>query len=136
MSSGAPCAPSRAYRTAEPAKDVATVLGAYGYRFHSEADLQQGLERVLVQHKVPHVREANLSTGDRVDFLLPAAGVGIEVKVGGSWPALVRQLHRYANAAEISSLLVVTSRARLQVDLPSTIAGKPVRALRVGGNRL
>jgi len=102
----------------------------------SERELQDAIGRALVALALPAIREAPLTPQDRVDFLvgsfplalLPACGVALEVKVGGSLADLTRQLFRYAESPRVLSLLVVTTRSRHR-NLPSTIAGKPLVVL-------
>ena len=89
-----------------------------------EVALQDLIESVIDATGVPYEREVRLSAADRIDFLV-APGVGMEVKVAGSLPALLRQLQRYAQHDRVGGLLVVTNRSRL-LDLPATLSGKPV----------
>lgn len=104
-------------------------VSRHAFAFADERELQDGLAVVL--GPLGAAREVRLGPTDRIDFLLPG-GVGVEVKVDGSLPALTRQVHRYAQRAEISALLIVTSRRRLAA-LPEEMNGKPVRVVLVGG---
>jgi hypothetical protein len=52
--------------------------------------------------------------------------VGIEVKVDGRWPDVMRQLTRYAECPELDALILVTTRAKHH-HVPTDIDGKPVR---------
>lgn len=68
---------------------------------------------------------------DRVDFLVPK-GIAIEVKVGGGLAEVTRQLHRYAQHAQVSALVLVTTRA-LHLGVPRQLNGKPVDVVHVTG---
>lgn len=89
-----------------------------------ESAVQEGVANVLSWGETAYEREVRLSDADRIDFLL-ADGTGIEVKVAGSLPALLRQLQRYAQHDRVRALLVVTTRTRLMA-LPEMLSGKPV----------
>lgn len=103
---------------------VADHLGWYRFRFSREAELQVGIATALSRLDTVLVRrEFRLSDSDVIDFLVD--DVGVEVKVDGSCPALLRQLHRYAQSDAIGSLVVATHLSRL-AQMPATIGGKPV----------
>lgn len=93
-----------------------------GARVCSEVELQAWIARVLDAHGIAHVREAALGDAGRPDFLV--GRVAVEVKVGGSRTALIRQVQRYAAHPDVSEVVVVTTR--LAHRLPATLAGKPV----------
>lgn len=97
--------------------------------FGTEAELQEGLARVLAAAGVDHRREVPLSKRDRIDFLLPE-GIGIEVKIEGALSALTRQLWRYAEHEEVVALVLVTSQLRLTA-LPKVLNGKAIICLPV-----
>jgi hypothetical protein len=99
------------------------------FRFSDEADLQEGIIRVLTEHSIPFRREVTLSRRDRVDFMLDE-GIALEVKVDGSISALTRQLFRYAEYPKISAIIVVAGKLRL-TDLPGEINGKPIICISV-----
>lgn len=109
---------------------VANGLRQYNYVARNEADLQDAIASALTMQGHEFRREVELSRSDRIDFM--AGAVGIEVKVGGSRSALIRQLHRYAQHDEVSALLVVTTLHKLTA-LPMCLNDKPVHVLRVGG---
>lgn len=110
-------------------EDLKKVLGSFQYRIACEADLQEGLARVLTASSIPFQKEFRLSAKDRIDFLLDS-GVGIEVKVQGSTPDLIRQLARYAADPRVVGLLVVTTK-RQHLAVPSNLVGVPVAALHI-----
>lgn len=111
------------------AEDIGRLLQGYRFSTSSEAVLQQAIERVLVEHGVAHEREVRLAVGDRIDFLID--GVGIECKIDGTLPALIRQVERYTLHGRIGEILVVTSRLRL-ARLPRELHGKRIHTLAVG----
>lgn len=100
------------------------ILAMYRIGAYSEEALQEGIAEALDTEGWSFEREVILGPRDRVDFLLEG-GVGIEVKIDGTAPALIRQLHRYAQHARIHELVVVTNRARL-TQMPAELNGKPV----------
>ncbi len=105
------------------AQEIARIVEAYRVRHDSEAELQVAVAEIFRMHGIAASREVRLSRGDRLDFL--AGTVGIEIKVDGSLAALTRQLHRYAGLAEVSELLVVTTKSRL-ARVPREFGGKPI----------
>ena len=109
--------------------EVEACLRSYRYSFSNEVELQDGVEEALSAAGFNFERESAVPpTCDRIDFRV--GFVGIEVKVGGSLFALVRQLHRYASAPSFNSFIVVTSLVRLS-NLPREISGKPLRVVRL-----
>jgi hypothetical protein len=108
---------------------ASAAIGAFGYSFSTEEELQAGLAKALDTSGISFRREVILSKRDRIDFMLDG-GVGIEVKIDGSISALTRQLFRYADLPEINGLLVVVSANRL-ANLPTEINGKPVHRIRI-----
>jgi hypothetical protein len=114
-----------------PAEVVAS-LRRRRFRFQSEAELQAGMSVALTEDSIAHEREVVIAEGDRIDFLC-ADGVGVEVKVGGSLADVTRQLHRYAQNPRVTSLVLASSRARLLFGLPSSLNGKPLHLVAVGG---
>lgn len=110
------------------AEDLGRLLQGYRFTTSSEALLQQGIERVLREHGIGHEREVRLAARDRIDFLV--GDVGVECKVDGSLPSLIRQLERYALHERIGKLLVVSSRLRLG-GVPRELHGKRVHFLTI-----
>lgn len=96
-------------------------------RFHhaNERELQDGIESVLREAGYSFDRERQLAPGDVIDFLV-AGGLGIEVKVAGGMAEVTRQLHRYAQHADVTELLLVSTRLR-HGQLPDVLNGKPLR---------
>jgi len=103
----------------------------YRYRYESERELQEGLERVLFAYAEqwrcgPLEREFRFSPQDRADFFLD--GIAIEVKIAGPLGNVTRQLFRYAQHPAVRAILLVTSRSR-HGNMPSEMNGKPVHIL-------
>lgn len=94
----------------EPVGRVLEVLAAGPLTYRHETDLQTAISVRLAAADIEHVREAQLGPGERID-LLTDDGVGIEVKVAGSWTSVVRQLLRYAHHDRVKALVLVTTQA-------------------------
>ena len=116
----------------ERAAAVSALLGAYRFSAVNEAELQRGIETVLVEAGYEFTREKHLSRKDRPDFLLED-GVAIEVKIDGSLTAVMRQLSRYAEQATVAVIVLVTTRATQAVRIPQEFCGKPVRVVLLAG---
>ncbi|HWJ71895.1 MAG TPA: hypothetical protein VNX29_01900 [Kaistia sp.] len=91
----------------------------------AQADLEATFDAIRPAGRVR--REVRLSNEDIIDFVVD--GVGVEVKIGGSAPAIYRQLRRYAEHEDIRALLLVTSVA---MSLPAQILGKDAAIARMG----
>lgn len=100
-------------------------LQAYRMPVGSEADFQVAVAEVLTRGNYTYSREHDLGDAGRIDFFLPAVGLGLELKVQGSPSDVARQLLRYAQSPEIAALVLITGRARLGA-LPPTLNGKPL----------
>jgi len=109
---------------------IATLIGSHRLRYSSEYDLQDGIASILTAAGIGFQREVVLGS-DRLDFLIDGT-TALEVKVGGSPSALVRQIHRYAAQGGIESIIVVTTKRQHVIHIPPTINGKPVEAIHVG----
>lgn len=110
---------------------VVAAISANSYRFANEDELQRGISRALANAEISFGREVVLRRSDRIDFL--CGTVGIEVKVGGSISALTRQLMRYAESERVGAIVLVTNRSRFGAQLPSSMNGKMVSVVNVGG---
>jgi hypothetical protein len=106
------------------AGEVGGLLLRHRFRHSNEKQLQDGIASVLSAGHIAFLREYRLSPESVVDFMVEP-GLALEVKVDGSQPEVLRQLHRYAQIAEVQALMLVTSRARLG-DQPNELNGKPV----------
>jgi len=107
---------------------IGKLISSYGYHFCNEKDLQDALEEVFRAGGVEYRREVSLTKADRIDFMI--GSVGLEVKVGSSYADVVRQLHRYANLAGISELVLVTNR--LSHTMPAELNGKRLHTINLG----
>lgn len=114
--------------------NLAETLSRFRFRFAGEADLQAGIERALLAKGLPHQREKTLSPSERPDFLLDD-GLAIEVKVDGSLALALRQVARYAGHEAVQGILLVGTPPWL-TRVPDSIAGKPLRQLRLVGSLL
>jgi len=104
-------------------EEICAVLRGVQFHFCDEKELQDGIAQRLTASGIEFLREETISPGDRIDFLV--RDCGIEVKVDGSLSQVLRQLWRYAQRPEISSLILVTSRAK-HCPIPPAMNGKPV----------
>jgi hypothetical protein len=95
--------------------EVLDVLRRCEFHYASEYDLQAGIAAALEGEGLNVHREVRLGASDRIDVLVDR--VGIEVKVAGSTEAAVRQCTRYLQSDQLDDVILVTSRARHQVEL-------------------
>lgn len=96
-----------------------------------EHELQNHIAQKLTQAGIPFSKEYRLGKHSRIDFLC-AGGIGIEVKKGRPYRRqVVKQLTRYAENSEITTLILVVER---NVDIPKLINGK--RCYSFGLNKL
>ena len=112
---------------------VATALRDYRFTTTSEAVLQGGIFAALLGEGFAVEREWRITKGDRIDFVVVEGPerVGVECTIKGTVPSVLRQLHRYASAESITSLVLVTTLSRHAP--PEEILGKPVLVVNVGG---
>ena len=97
----------------------------------TEDAVQRAIEALLKKSCLAYEREVRLDKASRIDFMVGA--IGVEVKIGGGISAVIRQLHRYAEFAKVSELVLVSTRASL-ARVPTELNGKRVRvALLLGG---
>lgn len=104
------------------ASRVAATLENYRYAYGNEDELQLHLANVL-DGGWTTIREYPLGTG-RIDIYVPELRVGVEVKVAGKAPEVLRQLARYANHPDIDALVLVTNRLRHR--FAADVAGVPL----------
>ena len=122
--------PEVAGRQSVNAIELAAALVAFRFHYNNEKELQAGVLSALTQLEIPFIPEHPLNPRDRVDFYIPVEMIGIEVKTqdsrgGAGLAAVTRQLWRYAKDEQISSLILITTRAKHR-NLPSEILGKPL----------
>lgn len=108
---------------------LATAIRGHRFRFCSELELCDGLEKVFTSEGIAFEREYRLTSRDRLDFLV--GSIAVEVKAKFSSPAVTMQIFRYLQHPGITGALLVTSRRKH--DLPALINGKPVFVEVVGG---
>ena len=115
------------------ALEITGLLRRHRIPFGTEQDMQDAVQAILNRNHVQHAREVLLSAKDRIDFLSDGSHVGIECKVSGSRSAVLAQLVRYAEHAQVTALILVTSRHthRFACD---EINGKPLFVVWVGGS--
>lgn len=113
------------------------MIGAHRYHYGDEYQLQDGIEKALVDDGWGVCREVLVyGRRDRIDFLVSRDGrtwFGVEVKVAGNRAAVERQLKRYLESA-LSGIVLVTTRVRHQ--MPSSLCGKPIEVVCLAGNAL
>lgn len=109
--------------------DYLQLLSRYKFRYGSEKELQDGIEKVLLENSVEFDREFELTRKDRIDFLLKN-GIGIEVKLNGSANKLANQVRRYCDHYKVQGVIVVATMSRL-LSLPPDLNNKPIRTFLV-----
>lgn len=115
------------------AQEIVGALSAATLTYTDEVSLHTDMSRVLAAAGIHHEREVRLGAAGRIDFM--AGAVGIEVKVGGSLPAVARQMTRYAHRDEVCELVLVTTIARHHA-IPIELAGVPVALFSLIGQGL
>lgn len=108
---------------------VVSALNSVRFTWASEQLICDGIAATLDDHDIAYGREVQLEHG-RIDFL--AGDVGIEVKVAGSLPTVLRQCQRYAHDPRVQALILATTRAT-HLHAPATVAGVPLTVLRLKG---
>jgi hypothetical protein len=108
---------------------LALALEQIRFAGEDELALQLKIEKVLellaAEGQIASFkREVRLTPQDRPDFMV-CGSTAIEVKTQGSLNAVLRQLQRYAQHERVTSILLVTNKARLS-QVPKTLSGKPV----------
>lgn len=99
------------------------MLSDYEIRWQNELDLQDALAKILLERGVAFEREARLSQGNVVDFLV--GRTAIECKTDGSLTSLTRQIFRYLRHPDVDEVLVVTTKAT-HLPVARKMAGKTV----------
>lgn len=92
------------------ATEIVTLLRGARMRYRNERDVQNGLADLFEFKGWEATREAQLSPGERIDFLIDR--IGVEVKIKGSTPHVIQQLDRYCDSGALNILVLVTSRAK------------------------
>lgn len=94
------------------------------FYFNTEKELQEGISQVLSAKKIPFEREFKLGDSGTIDFLI-CGSIGLEVKTGGTWVGIIRQLMRYASSDIITSIILI-SRKSVFSKVPNILRRKPV----------
>jgi hypothetical protein len=108
------------------------LLERYRFAGQTENELQAAIARAFEEEAIAFEREYRLSPQDRIDFKV--GRVGIEVKIGGSNAALIRQVHRYAQSDALDSIIIVTTRASHYIPADSVNGRTVVMVSLVMGN--
>lgn len=103
------------------AVEIAHIVACHRYSFNNETELQEQIASVLVAVGVEHLREVRINEKDRLDFL--CGSIAIEVKIAGSRPQVITQIHRYAQSDLVSAIILVTRKA-CHLNMPASINGK------------
>jgi hypothetical protein len=91
----------------------------------SELELQAQIADELFSAGIWYERERHLGLAGTIDFYVPEARLGVEIKVDGSPSAVLQQLFRYAGSEDVRALLLVTTRATHR-GLGGVLQGKPI----------
>jgi hypothetical protein len=115
---------------------IGILLSHNCFNFTNEIELQDGIEGLLSLSEVDYKREVRLSKKDIPDFVLnfPEGKLAIEVKIGGTKNALLRQISRYL-LHEINGIFVVGTPYWIN-QLPPSLCEKPVWCYRLMGSLL
>ncbi|MBM2322227.1 MULTISPECIES: hypothetical protein [Marivita] len=108
---------------------VIKVLMGWQYDLSTEAAMHRGLAHAFTLAGIAHRQEVSLTEHDRIDFYLPDQKIGIEVKLSCAARQIYRQIERYTESDEITSIILLTNTA---VGLPTHINGKPVYVVHAG----
>ena len=129
---------------------IASTLPRFGYRFSDEAQLHNGIAKVLDEAGIEYEHEKVAGPKDRFDFF--CSGIVIEAKIHGSFSEAMRQADRYLAREDVAGLVLVTTRhwgkymppAQVSMDggvvtmrymgpsaPPATLRGKPIRVIKV-----
>lgn len=106
---------------------IVDLLSTFRFRTGREIDLQDGVEKVLVEAGIAFLREHRIRRGP-IDFFL--SGIGVECKVDGSQSEVWRQLVDYADDEAIAGLILVTSKPSHIAGLANELCGKPLGIVR------
>lgn len=90
----------------------------------TELEMQDDVEKALIDLGVEYEREASLGKCDRVDFLI--GPVAVELKIKGAPMEIYQQIERYASHGKVKAVALITPK---NMDLPEAICGKPAFCL-------
>jgi hypothetical protein len=106
---------------------LARFLADFRFSLSDEKKTQQQIAEQLTLASVVHRREVRLSDGDIIDFMV--SNTGIEVKLKGQKMEIYRQIERYCQHDEVTSLVLATNVA---MGVPPSINGKPIYVVNLG----
>lgn len=112
---------------AEVAALVAQILSRHRFDLSDEKVTQAQIADALIAGGVEHRREVRLSQHDRPDFLLPASGLAIEVKLRAGRMDIWRQLVRYAAHEAVRGLMLIWWEPHLDGGRWQSEADVPIR---------
>jgi hypothetical protein len=125
----------RADRLAMPSvAELAAALCPVRFMYRDEIALHEAIVARLAAvgvHVADVQREVHLGAAGRIDFLF--GGLGVEVKVDGRPPAVLRQLGRYAAHPRIDQLVLITTRRAHLSIMIEEVGGKPLTVLMLRG---
>lgn len=99
---------------------------------NEEYDLQDEIEKLLINAEIHYERECWLGPRNRVDFLTFKDGIAIEVKKGKpNKSQVISQLERYTRFDKVKGIILVVEK---NMDAPKELNGKPCVSL--GLNKL
>lgn len=113
--------------------ELVDALSSCRFRFVTEIDLQDGIEKRLKEKQIQYCREYQLTKKDRPDFFID--GVVIEVKTKHNLSSLLRQIGRYIEHDDVKSVLVVGTPYWIS-QVPGELSGKPIKSVRLIGSLL
>lgn len=106
-------------------------LSGFLYRYGHEIQLHEAMETVLIEAGYQVQRERVLDAKSRADFWID--GIVIEVKVGGSLSAALRQVDRYISHPDVHGVVLASTErwaAQPLVERPAW-GGKPFQMARL-----
>lgn len=107
----------------DKAGNLVDILGGYRFRFSTEKDLQDAVERLLKEAGIQYERERDLGDAGCIDFLVEG-NIGLEIKIQGNPTAVAEQVIRYCKCKEIAIVVLFTARMTLGKLVPRTVHGK------------
>jgi len=108
---------------------IAAIIRGVRIDLSDEKASQAQIADALTAAGVEFEREVRLSPGDRPDFLIPATGLTIEVKLRAPKMEIWRQLQRYAKHDRVRAIILVSNTA---MTLPESVEGVPLFFVSLG----
>lgn len=103
------------------------LLQCYQWPLTTEAELQAALWKKL--EPLGFEREYRFDAKNRIDFYHYELMTGIEVKIKGRAPEILKQCERYCELYQMKRLILVTNRA---MGFPPHLNGKPCHVIQLG----